>query len=205
MIFEALKIIRDELGHYLELHPESNLSAEEVVLDNVASIEGNNRPELQGKLLISLVNVEEESTLRNPANIQRSSNGGIRYENAPVSLNLYILFCANLSSDVEAYQFALRQLSLIIQFFQGNKIFSVGSATHSTITIDPANPDLTDLKVILDLYTLTFEQINHLWGALGGRQLPFVMYKARLVAIKDRRPISSGELIKEIQSSEDIN
>jgi hypothetical protein len=205
MIFEALKIIRDELGHYLELHPESNLSAEEVVLDNVASIEGNNRPELQGKLLISLVNVEEESTLRNPAYIQRSSNGGIRYENAPVSLNLYILFCANLSSDVEAYQFALRQLSLIIQFFQGNKIFSVGSATHSTITIDPANPDLTDLKVILDLYTLTFEQINHLWGALGGRQLPFVMYKARLVAIKDRRPISSGELIKEIQSSEDIN
>ncbi|MCB0555657.1 MAG: DUF4255 domain-containing protein [Phaeodactylibacter sp.] len=204
MIFEALKIIRDELGHYMELHPESNLSAEDVVLDNVASLEGNSRPELQGRLLISLVNVEEEGALKNAPFIQRSPGGGIRYENAPVNLNLYLLFCANLSSDMEAYQFALRQLSLVIQFFQGKNLFLVSQAPHSTVSIDPDNPDLTELRVILDLYTLTFEQINHLWGALGGRQIPFVMYKARLVAIRDRRPLGSGEVVKEIQSSEDI-
>ena len=41
-----------------------------------------------------------------------------------------------------------------------------------------------ELRLHPELYTLTFEQINHLWGSLGGKQSPFVMYKVRLVKIQ---------------------
>ena len=45
---------------------------------------------------------------------------------------------------------------------------------------------LNEIRLVPELYTLTFEQINHLWGSLGGKQSPFVMYKIRLVRIQGR-------------------
>ena len=52
----------------------------------------------------------------------------------------------------------------------------------------------------MELYTLTFEQINHLWGSLGGRQIPFVMYKLRLVSITERALVREVPLIEEIET-----
>jgi len=48
---------------------------------------------------------------------------------------------------------------------------------------------------------LTIEQINHLWGSLGGRQLPFAMYKLRLVAITDQAIVREVPPIEEINTS----
>jgi hypothetical protein len=63
-----------------------------------------------------------------------------------------------------------------------------------------SQPDIADLEFTLELYTLTFEQINHLWGSLGGRQVPFAMFKMRLVAITDRSVVRVVPLIEEIQT-----
>jgi hypothetical protein len=67
--------------------------------------------------------------------------------------------------------------------------------------IDEENADLAELRFTMELYTLTFEQINHLWGSLGGRQVPFVMYKLRLVGITDKAIVREVPLITEIQST----
>jgi hypothetical protein len=48
---------------------------------------------------------------------------------------------------------------------------------------------------------MTFEQINHLWGSLGGKQVPFAMYKARLVAVSDHRSLGQGRLIEKIEGN----
>ncbi|MNR02277.1 hypothetical protein D3C85_1181210 [compost metagenome] len=53
----------------------------------------------------------------------------------------------------------------------------------------------------MELYTLTFEQINHLWGSLGGRQVPFAMYKLRLVAISENAIVREVPLIEEIETN----
>jgi hypothetical protein len=53
----------------------------------------------------------------------------------------------------------------------------------------------------MELYTLTFEQINHLWGSLGGKQMPFVMYKLRLIALTDRTIVREVPLIEEIDTT----
>lgn len=206
MIFEALKLIKDELAHYIEVKNTgvNNITADSVVLDNVANVEGNNRPDLQGKIIISLVNIEEESTLKNNLNIQRIPNGRLRHENPRVYLNLYLLFCANFSEEADAYELALQQLSLVVQFIQGNNIFTINNSPNSTLDAEE-DPSLSELRIMLDLYTLTFEQINHLWGSLGGKQIPFAMYKCRLVEVRDRRVQKSGESITEIHSSEQIN
>jgi hypothetical protein len=41
------------------------------------------------------------------------------------------------------------------------------------------------IKLIVELYTLNFEQQNHLWGFLGAKYMPSVMYKARLLSIQE--------------------
>jgi hypothetical protein len=129
-----------------------------------------------------------------------------RYENRPVFLNLYVLFTANFTGGVppnNGYVQALRRLSLVLEFFQGKNVFT---PANSSVTLPPeladlSNPDIAGLKLNLELYTLTFEQINHLWGSLGGRQMPFVMYKVRLIAITERSIRKEVPLIEEIETN----
>jgi hypothetical protein len=149
---------------------------------------------LKDRVIISVVNIEEESTLKNYQNFRKNpATGSIEYENAPVFLNLYILF----SAHFQEYKQALRGLSLIIRFFQGRNKFQFTATDEETT--DPEPDEVIDLS--LDLYTMTFEQINHLWGSLGGKQVPFAMYKARLVSLSDHRPLGTGKLIEKIDGN----
>ena len=188
MIDQALTIIRDELEAYFRLLGDDTAT---VILDNISLLDTQDGANLKDKVIISLVNVEEESTLKNLTHKVRL-NGGINYVEPPVHLNLYLLFSANYvgesTSPTPKYTLALTRLSTIIQFFQSKRLFTLHNSPNANLSQsieDLNNPDLSNLRITIELYTLTFEQINHLWGSLGGKQLPFVMYKARLVEIQD--------------------
>ncbi|HEY1214506.1 MAG TPA: Pvc16 family protein, partial [Bryobacteraceae bacterium] len=95
---------------------------------------------------------------------------------------------------------ALKRLSYVIQFIQSRNSFSTANSVTAAGLIDFTDDDAVSLKFTLELYTLTFEQINHLWGSLGGRQVPFAMYKLRLVAITERALLRNVPLIEEIDT-----
>lgn len=196
MIHQALNLLHHELEEYLQnrLGPNTENYAE---LSNVGQIENENATGLDGKVVVSLVNIEEESTLKNNPHFKKTINGGVRYENPPVYLNLYLLFAAFFPPTPDGYRESLGRLSSVIEFFQGKHVFNLRNAPGFLIN----EPDLADIQLILNLYTMTFEQINHLWGSLGGKQIPFVMYKARLVRMLDRRQTGSGMLIEEIENN----
>jgi hypothetical protein len=42
------------------------------------------------------------------------------------------------------------------------------------------------------------EEVNHMWGTLGGKQYPFAMFNLRLVDLKFRTVLSEGGLITEV-------
>lgn len=194
MIDTALVLLRDELHAYMMAEVESGA---EVRLENIALFEANQEVNLEG-IIISLVNIEEESTLKNIRATRQNGIGGMEYINPPVFLNLYVLICANFPGN---YKDALQWLSGTIRFFQTKNSFNVGNSPHLSVPITGNEPeDLSQLKLTLELYTLTFEQINHLWGALGGRQLPFVMYKVRLTSVYDRRVAQEAPLIESVGS-----
>jgi Pvc16 N-terminal domain len=194
MIDAALQLLRDELTSYL-----STRDAATVVVDNIGLFETPTGNSLTDNIVITLVNIEEESTLKNqPALKKPFINNNATYENAPVYLNLYVLFTCNYSGN--DYILALKRLSYIIRFLQSKTFFSSASSiAGGTVNLDEA--DVVNLKFTLELYTLTFEQINHLWGSLGGRQIPFAMYKLRLVAITERKPLRVVPLVEEIDTT----
>ncbi len=194
MIFDAMRLIQAALQCYiLEVEPELG-PGQVVILDNIAMAEelGGSNNQLNGHLVMSLVNFQEESTLKNNLHyrLDLDKNSTI-YQNPPVNLNLFILF----SALHNQYDTSLKLLSRVVEFLQWKKEFS-STATPSTGRISQ------DVRVVLDLYSLTFEQLNHLWGALGGKQLPFVLYRARLVALEAQKRQGEGELITEIVVNE---
>ncbi len=204
MIAEATRLIRDELGVYVEANRRQGdtITEGDVRLANIANLETDAIGNLDDKVIITSVNIEEESSLKNLSNRVRGPFGNIDYVNPPVYLNLYLLFCVTFDKgDLDAYETALHRLSLIIQFFQAKKVFTVGNSPHSSIsTATNIDEEIkTELRLSLELYTLTFEQINHLWGSLGGKQVPFVMYKVRIVKVQERIHVEAP-LIEEIEN-----
>ncbi len=186
MIKEAAVFLRDEVGRYL-LELKAVLNMQDVLLGNIALLE--NQTELTDKVIITLVNVEEESVLKNGRNWSRNQViGKVETTFPPVYLNLYFLFSAtlpeNLGRDDEPYQRALERITGIIEFFQSKKLFTLQNSLAFERRENLEERFLNDIRLIPELYTLTFEQINHLWGSLGGKQCPFVMYKVRLIRIQ---------------------
>lgn len=192
MIDKALLLLKSELTAFLVSKGDSAAS---VIVDNIGLSETSNGTGLIDSIVISLVNIEEESTLKNQSPLRRFSIGAAVYENAPVYLNLYVLMTCNYFGD--GYLLALKRLSLVIQFLQAKNSFS--SASTVSGSTDPN--DTQDLRFTMELYTLTFEQINHLWGSLGGRQVPFAMYKLRLAAISEHAIVREVPLIEEIETN----
>jgi len=202
MIDTALILLREELTAYLTAQGDPA----SVIIENIGLFETEQGSELQDNIIISLVNIEEESSLKNGQSFSKWPDGKARYENRPVFLNLYVLFTANFPGGVppnNGYVHALKRLSLVIEFFQGKNVFapSLSSIPLPTELSDLGDPDIASLRLTLEMYTLTFEQINHLWGSLGGRQIPFVMYKVRLVSITERSIRREVPLIEEIEAN----
>ena len=187
MIDAAASLIKDELNAYLRIidNQTSNLA----ILGNIANLGDADSTHLDDKIVITNVIIEEESSLKAKSHYQPLNNGGMNYLEPPVHLNLYLLFSATYPKGTnDGYETALRRVSLVVQFFQSKHVFTITNSPFSTIanTDTLSDSDKAELKLRAELYTLTFEQSNHLWGSLGGKQSPSVMYKIRLVKIQDR-------------------
>ena len=151
-------------------------------------------------IYLSMVNIKEEKTLKNLPNYARNDVAlKVSYENSPVFLNLHILITATHTD----YTNALTALSRVIRFFQFKNVFTQDNVAPASITnVGPLNPidRLETFKLIFDLYSPTMEEVNHLWGTLGGKQYPFVIYLLRLLDLKFQAVQSESGLITEVVS-----
>jgi hypothetical protein len=193
MIDKVLILITSQLNQYIQ----PIVGGDEVVLGNIALSESPDQNALKDKVVVSVVNVEEESTLKNSNPVTKQA-ASATYKHPPVYLNLYVLFCAHYPNS---YDTALTRLSRVIEFFQHRRTFDIHSAQPLPPGFDPANIQDVELAVTLDLFTLTFEQVNHLWGSLGGKQMPFILYKVRLAKIYKNRIFKEAPLIEEIRTN----
>lgn len=190
MIDLALTFLNTQLDNYLRAKLDPATSTPFIQLANIAWNDADTSLNTNGasnsaSAFITLVNIEEDRISKSPEPFTRLQNNNIVYRNPQVYLNLFLLFSVNLSS----YSESLKQLSLIIQFFQYKNVF--------TPLNSPGLPDGIE-KLILDLSTLSFQDMNNLWGILGSKYLPSVMYKLRLIKISEDFAMGDASLIREI-------
>jgi len=204
MISHALTIIVNELKKHFEDVYSVPFTNDEVGLGNLSeglAVANGGAGVARNRLILSLVNIREEKSLKNQPNFVRNDvTLRTSYENPPVYLNFLILATATHTE----YSNALLVLSRAIRFFQSGHVFTQDNVAPASITINaPTNflDRLENFKLIFDLYSPSMEEINHMWGTLGGKQYPFVMYLLRMLDLKFRAVHSESGLITEVAAN----
>ncbi|QIE56028.1 DUF4255 domain-containing protein [Pikeienuella piscinae] len=168
MINDALEYVRRELRDHL------GVTDGEVAIESARVLVENDGPD---GVLITLVNIEEESALRNTPHVARV--GGQPVEREPsVYMNLYLQF----SFDFQDYGASLLNLSNTIALFQHRRYFSPEDASAG-------NPFPAGLRrLIFEHHNMSFEALNNLWSVMGGALYPSVIYKMRMVEVRHIQP-----------------
>ena len=166
MIADAIEFIRRELRVHLGVNDD------EVIVNSARTLVDKDNPP---GAYISVVNVQEESALRNLPHAERRL-GQSQYIEPPVYLNLYIL----IAFEFVSYSTSLTHLSKAVELFQAKRWFA--AATQAGPGAVPFPPTLE--KLVLEMVNMNFEELNNLWGVLGGAYFPSVVYKVRMVKVQ---------------------
>jgi hypothetical protein len=184
MITQALNFIANQIN----LAFFTPNGSPRVILGNVAAL--NDADYNEPNVLLSLVNIEEEVLLRNPENFFKRNNSTV-YKNPPMHFNITIIFGAYRTDPdrEQAYTDAVSYIQRVIGFFQRENVF------------DPVNsPDLPAgiEKLVFELMSYNIEQLHNLWTMLGGKYIPSVIYKMRMVIIDEALEEMEAPLISQI-------
>ena len=174
LIGAALTYLRDKVNTYLQ-DGETDSGQPLVVF-----IEGDKIDPLNiqsSRVNILVVNVEEERELRgaNPYYDERSQR-----INPDIPLTISALFIARFND----YPTAWNYLTDIIRFFQSHPVLE--RADNQAQLSNHMPEGIESLRC--EMISLNFQQQNEVWGALRITQHPALLYKIKLITLRDPHP-----------------
>jgi len=171
MVDRTLSFLLAQINDYLGTrYPTKEPHA---VLSSLSTLEGSAPPEIANRVVLSLVNIEREASAGAAAAPVRTENGAFVRTSPALNLNLYVLVSASFGSN---YVEALKLLSSVLGYFQGKPAFTAQSA--------PSFPKGLD-RLTMEIVNLDIQGLNNLWGNLGTKYLPSVLYKARMFTLQE--------------------
>lgn len=162
MIYSAVSTISSVVNDYLR--NRFSTIEDKLVVSNLVNPDGSVAVTEPDKIIMSLVNLQQETV----------SHRGRGATNKAVNLNVFLLFSA--SFEENNYLEGLRYLSGIISFFQANKVLN-----HSN-TPD-MDPDID--KLSFEIVNQDLQNMSHLWGTMGAKYMPSILYKTRMISFTD--------------------
>jgi hypothetical protein len=178
MIYLAINHIAFELNQALR---RSSIAGEDiVVLANPVESDGRADQSTANKVILFLAGIERDTV---PG---RSGDSHMLTRNAPTFLNLYLMVAANFTA--RSYPESLKYLSRVIAFFQQHPVFDRHSSPAMDAGID---------KLILDMENLDRRELNNIWGMFGGKYMPSVLYRVRMVGIDSNSVTGRQHIVSE--------
>jgi hypothetical protein len=130
--------------------------------------------------------VEEERLLRNADPYTCLQEDGRPQRSQPdVRLAIYVLFVARFKQ----YDLAWDHVGKVIECLQTHRTFDRES--HPGL---PAGVD----KLTLELVTQTFAEQNDVWSSLRNTYHPSVLYRIRLVVLRDVKPVARDQITRPV-------
>jgi len=181
MIAQTLEFVVKELDQTLRMRHQSDDPL--AVLEPISNIAGGSSEGMSNKLVVSLVNMERESTAPNTSRRYRSDESGTYEANPPLHLNLFILVAANFP---ENYKDGLKLLSSAIGHFQRQPLSTPQSA-----------PDMPKglKRLSAEWHDVDMQETHNMWSTMGGKYLPSAVYKLRLVTFDGDDPSAPVDVI----------
>jgi len=175
MIKNVINAVSDQLNEYIRIRfpgPEPK-----VIVSNIVGQDGSAATGIENKVICSLINIEQERHLSGGKHLTM----GKQVKNPPVNLDLYLMFSSNFVDS--NYAEGLRFLSLVTGFFQGKAVFT----PKDTPGLASANK-----KITFTMFNVDLGNLSNLWGAIGAKYMPSVIYKVRMIVIDQHRIIDEN-------------
>ncbi len=188
MINKVLTVLKDRLNLPNGLQDQAG---EIAVVGNIAKHE-DDTSNLDNKVVITLLSVEEESTMKNTPRYLKfnESEHIMERESQPAYLNLYVMIAANKNM----YDGALVNISKVIEIFQANNVLKYNAVSDEE----------SDFIFRIELHSVPFDQLSYIWGLLGGKIMPSVLYKISVVKIVAKQEKTDITLIDEINTESKV-
>lgn len=163
MINNVMSVIADRLNE--NLNNRFSQTGDLVILSSLNNLDDEGNTESQNKLLLTVTNIEQE---------RLSKLSPSRSSQRPINVYLYLMLSSNFQKS--NYEEGLKLLSAAISFFQYTSVMN-----HSNTPDLDSNVD----KLIFEMINLNIQELSQLWGVHGGKYLPSVLYKTRMVTISE--------------------
>lgn len=92
-----------------------------------------------------------------------------------------------IAANRNSYRNALINISKVIEILQ----------TNNVLTYNDSEPEKS-FKFRIELHSIPFEQLSYIWGLLGGKVMPSVLYKISVIKIAATADPIKIELINEV-------
>ena len=179
MIGNILTHVAKELNDYVCRRQGLSPDIQKVMLSPIQNPDGSMAPRDENVILLTLIDVRQDAATPNVLKGQYQTANGIGYQvnRTALHVNLYLLFTMYFAGDKTRE--ALNFLTYVLQFFQVKSTFT----KHNSPGF-PANLE----KLEFSLETQDFQQKSHMWGLLGLKYMPFVVFKMRVLSFIDNEP-----------------
>ena len=171
----------------------------DVEIANVATLnDGDEFVQEKSSIVLSIVNIEEDKTLRNQSlykELVPDSSKIEKYKKPSQNLNIALLF-TSYNKDQSFYSDGLDKLEYIIAYLQNNNVFYFDNNSFFEQEEVDEETAKTLNKVVLDLVSLKSDQLNQMWSYLGSRYMPSVLYAMRVVKIQKEENLPSDQIIE---------
>jgi len=141
----------------------------------------------QDTVRLALFQIDEERSLREQFPERVLIGGREVVMPPPLKLNLVVVFAGRF----QQYDQALRTLSLVLTFFQAHPVFTPSDSPGLPTGID---------RLAVELLSYGPEQLNQMWTCFGGKHLPSVIYRLRMIVLQDIEPSGTGAPITTIDT-----
>jgi hypothetical protein len=143
-----------------------------VIAAPLQDVDGSASTHAVNRLVMFLVSIQRETAAYATAQRLPSTAARVPVNASPLHLNLLVLFAANFAAA--NYQEALKLISFTAAHFQHHALLD----HHNSPELDARIEKLT-----LEIADLSLHDLSNLWGMAGGRYLPSILYRIRMVSV----------------------
>jgi len=171
MVDKAMTFIVGELNSLLSARFQSNEKM--AILSSLSNPDGTVPTGIENKVVLTLINVERESTTSGGNWPVRTKEGSHDRLSPPLGLNLFLLVTASFGAN---YSEALKFLSNVLGFFQARPSFNAQNSAAFPREME---------RLSMELVNLSTHEVNNVWAILGAKYMPSVVYKVRMLLIQE--------------------
>ena len=181
MFADAIDCIAHDLNE--SLTRQFSLDERLVVVSNLMTPDGKPSNYSMNKVVLTLVRLEKDAVMQS-ANANHANQHLNVSAYRPLHVNIVLLVSATFSD--EKYSQALKLLSAVAVFFQSKPIIDVSNT--------PSLPKAIN-KLTVEMEDLSFSEMSHLWGLMGAKLQPSLLYKIRTVVVEPSSLLGSVHTI----------